>query len=219
LFFDVARIIREKRPKGVFLENVKGLVSHDKGKTLATILNALTEIGYHYDWRIINAKNFGVPQNRERIFIVAFDNKETLERFEWPEHSLKTVVFGDIRDDEAPTKYYHTPRYIAGMEAHKLRNLNKGNGFGYHIVEDDTIANTVTVGGTGRDRNWVRGEDKTKNELGLRNMTPREWARLQGYPDSFVFPVSDSQAYKQLGNSVAVPAIQAVAQKMIAAIG
>ena len=229
LFFDVAEIIKRKKPKAIFLENVKGLRSHDKGKTLATILNVLrNDLGYYVpEPQIINAKDFGVPQNRERIFIVGFRNDLGIEDFKYPDSLDKKVTFKDIKEENVVSvKYYLSTQYLATLINHKSRHESKGNGFGYSIIKDDEIANAIVVGGMGRERNLViddRLEDfepvtKIKGEVnreGIRKMTPREWARLQGYPDEFIINVADVQAYKQFGNSVAVPAIQATAKEII----
>jgi DNA (cytosine-5)-methyltransferase 1 len=229
LFFDVAEIIKRKRPKAFFLENVKGLRNHDRGKTLATILNVLREdLGYYVpDPQIINAKDFGVPQNRERIFIVGFRGDLGINDFEYPEPIEEVVAFEDIKEENpVSVKYYLSTQYLKTLEEHKNRHLSKGNGFGYEIIPDDGIANAVVCGGMGRERNLVyddRLEDFTPvthikgevNRKGIRKMTPREWARLQGFPDEFIIPVADASAYKQFGNSVAVPAIKATAEIMI----
>lgn len=229
LFFDVAQIIKRKQPKAIFLENVKGLVSHDRGKTLATILHVLREeLGYYVpNPEIINAKNFGVPQNRERIFIVAFRKDLNITDFRYPESKNKKAVLEDILEkEEVSVKYYLSTTYLQTLKDHKARHASKGNGFGYEIIDNDAIANAVVCGGMGRERNLVL-DDRLKNftpitnikgevnREGVRKMTPREWARLQGYPEEFRIVVSDAQAYKQFGNSVAVPAIQDTASKII----
>jgi len=229
LFFDVAEILRRKRPKAFFLENVKGLMIHDKGKTLDTILNVLrNDLDYYVpDPEIINAMNFGVPQHRERIYIVGFRKDMKVKNFKYPEPTDKTKRFIDIREDkEVSPKYYLSTQYQQTLIEHKKRHESKGNGFGYEIIPDDGVANAIVVGGMGRERNIVidhRLTDFTpvtniKGEInhdGWRRMTPREWARLQGFPDSFVIPVADASAYKQFGNSVAVPAVQATAEQII----
>lgn len=238
LFFDVAEILRRKQPKAFFLENVKGLVSHDKGKTLKTILNALDEVGYVVPKpEVINAMYFGVPQHRERIFIVGFrkDLGINPEDFCYPQNNEVTKKFIDIREKEAvPAKYYLSTTYVNTLIAHKERHASKGNGFGYAIIGDDEIANAIVVGGMGRERNIVidhRQTDMTPttnikgeyNKDGWRRMTPREWGALQGYPvydkgdgsPVFQIPVADASAYKQFGNSVAVPAIQATAEQLL----
>jgi len=229
LFFDVAEIIKSKKPKAFFLENVKGLRNHDKGKTLATILNVLREdLGYFVpDPQVMNAKNFGVPQNRERIFIVGFREDLGITDFNYPEPLDQEAAFEDVKEETVVSvKYYLSNQYLNTLKAHKARHEGKGNGFGYEIIPDDGIANAVVCGGMGRERNLVyddRLEDFKPithikgevNRLGIRKMTPREWARLQGFPDNYLIPVADASAYKQFGNSVAVPAIKATAEKII----
>ena len=229
LFFDVAEIINRKKPKAIFLENVKGLRNHDKGKTLKTILNVLrNDLGYFVpEPEIVNAKNFGVPQNRERIFIVGFRNDLNISEFSYPKPVNKPIAFKDIKEEEeVSVKYYLSTQYLETLRKHRARHESKGNGFGYSIIEDNSIANAIVVGGMGKERNLVY-DDRLKNftpvtnikgkvnREGIRKMTPREWARLQGYPDRFKIIVSDAQAYKQFGNSVAVPAIQATGKKIL----
>ncbi|RLD67303.1 MAG: DNA (cytosine-5-)-methyltransferase [Bacteroidetes bacterium] len=229
LFFDIARIIDSKKPKAFFLENVKGLISHDKGKTLKTILKVLREdLGYYVpEPQVKNAKDFGVPQNRERIFIIGFRKDIGIRNFQYPEPHKKKVVFEDIKEkNEVSVKYYLSTTYKNTLIEHKQRHANKGNGFGYEIIADNSCSNAIVVGGMGRERNIVidcRLTDFTPitkikgevNRQGWRRMTPREWARLQGFPEGFLIEVSDAQAYKQFGNSVAIPAIQATATKII----
>lgn len=238
LFFDVAEILRRKQPKAFFLENVKGLAIHDKGKTLKTILNTLDEIGYTVvPPQIVNAMYFGVPQHRERIYIVGFRKDLGIkpEDFTYPEQKEVTTHFIDIREkDPVPAKYYLSTTYQNTLIAHKARHESKGNGFGYDIIGDNEVANAIVVGGMGRERNIVIDKRQTDltptthikgeyNKDGWRRMTPREWGALQGYPvydkgdgsPVFQIPVADASAYKQFGNSVAVPAIQATAQQLI----
>jgi len=229
LFFDVAEIIKSKKPKAIFLENVKGLRNHDKGKTLATILNVLREdLDYFVpEPQIINAKNFGVPQNRERIFIVGFRKDLGITEFKYPEPIDDNPALEDVLEENVvSTKYYLSTTYLNTLKNHKARHANKGNGFGYEIIPNDGIANAIVCGGMGRERNLVYDDRITDynpvtkitgevNREGIRKMTPREWARLQGFPDHYIIPVADASAYKQFGNSVAVPAIQATAEKII----
>ena len=229
LFFDVAEIIKKYKPKAIFLENVKGLRNHDKGKTLETILNVLrNDLNYYVpEPKIINAKDFGVPQNRERIYIVGFRKDLKINEFQYPEPTNNKVTFKKVKEEKVPpTKYYLSTQYVQTLINHKARHENKGNGFGYAIIPDDGIANAIVVGGMGRERNLVidhRIVDYTPtthikgtvNRDGIRKMTPREWARLQGFPDNFIIPVADASAYKQFGNSVAVPAIEATALKIL----
>jgi len=229
LFFDVAEIIKRKQPKAIFLENVKGLTNHNGGKTLATILNVLrNDLNYFVPTPlIINAKDFGVPQNRERIYIVGFRKDLNITNFTYPPPIDKKVCFADVKEKSVvPTKYYLSTQYIDTLRKHKARHESKGNGFGYKIISDDSIANAIVVGGMGREGNLVidnRITDFTPttkikgrvNREGIRKMTPREWARLQGFPDNYKIPVADASAYKQFGNSVAVPAIQATGNQII----
>ena len=229
LFFDVAEIIKKHQPKAIFLENVKGLRSHDQGKTLATILNVLrADLDYYVpEPQVMNAKEFGVPQNRERIFIVGFRKDLGITDFQYPSAmDVKPMVKDILEEETVSVKYYLSETYINTLRNHKARHASKGNGFGYEIIPNDGIANAVVCGGMGRERNLLydhRLQDLnpiTKiigkvNTEGIRKMTPREWARLQGFPDNFKIVVSDAQAYKQFGNSVAVPAIQATANKII----
>lgn len=229
LFFDVAEIIKTKQPKAFFLENVKGLRNHDKGKTLKTILNVLREdLGYYVpEPQIVNAKNFGVPQNRERIYIVGFHPDLKINNFTYPATTDNTKTFADVKEGNVvPTKFYLSTQYLQTLKDHKARHKGKGNGFGYEIIPDDGIANAIVVGGMGRERNLVIDDritdftptTKIKGEVnreGIRKMTPREWARLQGFPDNYLIPVADASAYKQFGNSVAIPAIQATAREIL----
>jgi DNA (cytosine-5)-methyltransferase 1 len=229
LFFDVAEIIKQKKPKAIFLENVKGLRNHDQGKTLATILNVLrNDLGYYVpEPKIINAKDHGVPQNRERIYIVGFRNDLGIDSFEYPEPTNQNVVLEEILEKkEVSVKYYLSTTYLNTLINHKARHEGKGNGFGYQIIPNDGISNAIVCGGMGRERNLIYDDRLTNfnpvtkirgevNREGIRKMTPREWARLQGFPDSYIIPVADASAYKQFGNSVAVPAIQATAEKII----
>ncbi|PCJ67690.1 MAG: DNA (cytosine-5-)-methyltransferase [Bacteroidetes bacterium] len=229
LFFDVAEIIKKKQPKAFFLENVKGLRNHDKGKTLKTILNTLREdLGYFVpEPQIINAKEYGVPQNRERIFIVGFRKDLGINDFEYPVGKNKNVAIEDILEEkEVSVKYYLSATYVDTLRKHKARHASKGNGFGYEIIPNEGTANAVVCGGMGRERNLILDDKLTNfvpvthitgevNREGIRKMTPREWARLQGFPEEFKIVVSDAQAYKQFGNSVAIPAIQATAKRII----
>lgn len=232
LFFNLARVIEDHAPKAFFLENVKGLAGHDKGRTLSTILRTLEEdLGYHVRTQIVNAKNFGVPQNRERVFIIGFKSAAAADRFEFPKPLGQVTTIADIKEvDVVSTKYYLSDRYLETLVRHRDRHASKGNGFGFDIKHDTDIASAIVVGGMGRERNLLvdkRLRDYTPktnikgpvNRQGIRKMTPREWARLQGFPDSFVIPVSDAQAYKQFGNSVSVPAVEATVKRIVKALG
>jgi len=230
LFFDVAEIIKRKQPKAFFLENVKGLRSHRSGKTLATILNVLrNDLNYFVpEPEIINAKDFGVPQNRERIFIVGFRKDLGITQFTYPDKTDDSKTFMDVREKKpVPAKYYISERYLNTLIKHKERHEAKGNGFGYEIIKNNEKANAIVVGGMGKERNLVidhRQKDLTPttnikgsvNNKHIRKMTPKEWAGLQGFPNKFIIDeVADVHIYKQFGNSVAVPAIQATAKEIL----
>ena len=226
LFFDVARIVKYHKPKAVFCENVKNLVNHDRGRTFRVIKNILEELGYRVFYKILNSKDFGVPQNRERIYIVAFRNDIAPLSFNFPDSSGKSIFIKDIIEEhEVSSKYYLSTTYLESLRRHKERHMSKGNGFGYEIRDNDSIAGAIVCGGMGRERNLIIDKRLTdfkpvthiKGEVNkefIRKMTPREWARLQGFPDNFKFVVADTHLYKQFGNSVTVPVIRAIAEKI-----
>ena len=226
LFFDVVRICAEHKPKVIFCENVKGLTIHDRGRTLKIILKTLKEIGYVPFKAVLNSKDFRVPQNRERIYIVAFREDIAPNEFFFPTPIDDTKRLKDIREEKpVPVKYYLSDVYLETLRRHKARHEAKGNGFGYEIRDWNDIAGAIVCGGMGRERNLVVDKRQKNlvptthikgevNKEGVRKMTPREWARLQGFPDSFKLPLADVHLYKQLGNSVTVPVIKAIALKI-----
>jgi DNA (cytosine-5-)-methyltransferase len=226
LFFDVARIIKRHNPKVVFCENVKNLVNHDRGRTFKVIKEILEELGYVVFYKVLNSKNFGVPQNRERIYIVAFRKDIAPKTFEFPEKTDDTKVIKDIVDEhEVSPKYYLSTAYLESLKKHKERHASKGNGFGYEIRSTDSVAGAIVCGGMGRERNLIIDNRLTnftpvthiKGEINrefVRKMTPLEWARLQGFPNDFKFVVADTHLYKQFGNTVTVPVIRAIAEKI-----
>ena len=226
LFFDVARICSEHKPKVIFCENVKGLTIHDKGRTFKVIVNTLREIGYTVFYKVLNSKDFGVPQNRERIYIVAFRNDIAPGEFIFPASTDDTKRIKDILEEKpVSARYYLSDCYLETLKRHKARHEAKGNGFGYEVRSLDDIAGAIVCGGMGRERNLIVDKRQTDltpvthikgkiNEEGIRKMTPREWARLQGFPDNYTLPLADVHLYKQLGNSVTVPVIKAIALKI-----
>lgn len=226
LFFDVARIVNYHKPKVVFCENVKNLVNHDRGKTFKIINQTLQDLGYTVFHNVLNSKDFGVPQNRERIYIVAFREDIAPNTFRFPEKTDDTKVIADIMEEKEPSsKYYLSDVYFASLRKHKQRHQAKGNGFGYEIREVHSVAGAIVCGGMGRERNLIIDKRLTDftpvtnikgkiNSEYIRKMTPREWARLQGFPDEFKLVVADTHLYKQFGNSVTVPVIKAIAQKI-----
>lgn len=226
LFQDVVRICDYRKPKVIFCENVKGLTIHDKGRTFKVITKAFEQIGYKVFSQILNSRNFGVPQNRERIYIVAFRNDIAPETFVFPQATDDTKRLRDIIEKQpVPAKYYLSDVYVETLRRHKARHEAKGNGFGYEIRDWDGIAGAIVCGGMGRERNLLidmRQTDLTPtthikgeiNKEGIRKMTPREWARLQGFPDTFKLPLADVHLYKQFGNSVTVNVIEAIARQI-----
>ena len=226
LFFDVARICSEHKPKVIFCENVKGLTIHDKGRTFKIIVNTLREIGYTVFYKVLNSKDFGVPQNRERIYIVAFRNDIAPGEFIFPASTDDTKRIKDILEEKpVSARYYLSDCYLETLKRHKARHEAKGNGFGYEVRSLDDIAGAIVCGGMGRERNLIVDKRQTDltpvthikgkiNEEGIRKMTPREWARLQGFPDNYTLPLADVHLYKQFGNSVTVPVIKAIALKI-----
>ena len=226
LFFDVARIIKEKKPRAFLLENVKGLVNHRSGKTLETIINTLEEdLGYTTYYQILNAKDYGLAQNRERIYIVGF--REGGSGYKYPEPIKEKKVIRDIMEEKpVPARYYLSTVYIKSMKAHRARHEALGHGFGYEIRDLDDVAGTIVCGGMGRERNLIiaprqtdfsdKGQKKGEiNTEGLRVMTPLEWERLQGFPDNWTDVLANGHRYKQMGNSVAVPVIEKVSEGII----
>lgn len=226
LFLEVARICEAHKPKIIFCENVKGLRNHDKGRTFRIITDTFRVLGYTVFSDVLNSRNFGVPQNRERIYIVAFRNDIAPENFEFPQKADDSKLLKDIIEEEpVPAKYYLSETYLETLRRHKARHEAKGHGFGYEIRDWNGVAGAIVCGGMGRERNLLvdfRQKDLTPsthikgviNKEGIRKMTPREWARLQSFPDSFVLPLADTHLYKQLGNSVTVNVIEAIALKI-----
>lgn len=226
LFQDVVRICEYHRPKVIFCENVKGLTIHDKGRTFKVIEKAFKQIGYNVYSKVLNSKDFGVPQNRERIYIVAFRKDIDSSLFEFPKPTNSDACIRDIMEDkEVSVKYYLSTVYIDTLVKHKARHESKGNGFGYEIRDLDGKAGAIVCGGMGRERNLIIDNRLTNfkpithikgevNRQGIRKMTPREWARLQGFPDDFKLELADTHLYKQFGNSVTVNVIEAIAKEI-----
>lgn len=230
LFFDVARIIAAKRPKAFLLENVKNLVSHDKGRTFSTIVDVLqNELGYRVHTKVINGKHF-VPQHRERIMIVGF--REDVS-FDWSALELPPIQNGPklsailhSQDGTEPadwpylegvrgrvsSKYTLSDKLWKYLQDYAAKHREKGNGFGFGLVTASDTARTLSARYYKDGSEILLSQGARKNP---RRLTPRECARLMGYEDSFRIPVSDTRAYKQFGNSVVVPVIAAVAELMV----
>lgn len=265
IFFDIAEMIRDNRPKAFLLENVDNLISHKGGHTFKTILNVLiNELNYKiigvekdeqgnivFDRKDIlrNSKNFGVPQNRPRVYIMGINNdlikdKTLLEKLALPIAS-ENIIYEDVNsllDENVDYKYYVASGNLNSLKAHKRKHAEKGNGFGYMIINKDrkAISNALlATGGSGKERNFVvqyregvpgtiiANKKTPLNDEYVRNMTPAEWAKLQGFKnyafidqngnDNFTFPpkISDAQQYKQLGNAVTIPVIEEMAKFML----
>ena len=226
LFLDVVRICEYHKPKVIFCENVKGLVSHNKGNTLKIIIHAFEQIGYDVYYKIINSKDFAVPQNRERIYIVCFRKDLKIATFQFPHGFNSAIRLRDILESAPiPSKYYLSDVYLKNLEDHKQRHMEKGHGFGYQIRDLDGISGAIICGGMGREGNLIIDEREHSiipttrikgkiNERSIRKLTPREWARLQGFPDDFKLELADTHLYKQLGNSVTVNVITAIANNI-----
>jgi DNA (cytosine-5)-methyltransferase 1 len=212
LFFDIARIISAKRPKAFLLENVKNLVSHDKGKTFKIIIQTLEELNYCVHTRVIDGKHF-VPQHRERIFIVGFDNNilGEQEKFSFPDLPVAAHTLKSILDQNVENKYTLTDKLWNYLQEYASKHKAKGNGFGYGLTDINGITRTMSA------RYYKDGSEilVPQSDRNPRRLTPRECARLQGYPDNFIIPVSDNQAYRQFGNSVVFPLIQAIGNNII----
>lgn len=210
LFFEVARIAAYHKPKIIFLENVKGFVNHDKGNTFRVVKQTLEDMGYKVFAKVLNAKDYGLPQNRERIYIVAF--LEDDKSFEFPRPVKKSVKVKDILEEKVDEKYTISDKLWAGHQRRKVEHKEKGNGFGYSIFNGDSSYTSTISARYYKDGSEILIEQQNKNP---RKLAPREAGRLQGFPDSFKIKVSDVQAYKQFGNSVSVPVIKALSKEIL----
>lgn len=211
LFFYIEEILRVKRPPVFLLENVKQLQTHDKGRTLKTIIEHLRMIGYsNVQYKVLRARDFGLPQNRERIYIVGFLD-ETIN-FEFPQPTFAPISVGDILESDVDDKYTISDRLWEGHQRRKIANKANGKGFGYSLFNHKSEYTNTISARYYKDGSEILIEQNGKNP---RKLTPREAARLQGFPDSFIIPVSDNQAYRQFGNSVAINVVQKVAEQIL----
>jgi len=214
LFFDIERILLGKQPRAFLLENVRHLVTHHKGRTFGTILRHLSMAGYRVYYDILKAKDFGLPQNRERVYIVGFLDHSTL--FHFPESTKQSTRLGDILEERVDDRYTISDGLWAGHRRRKDYFKKVGYGFGYVLYNRDSEYTQTLSARYYKDGSEILvDQGPSKNP---RMLTPRECARLQGFPDSFVIPVSDTQAYRQFGNSVAVPVVRAIATNMLSAL-
>jgi len=225
LFFDIARIAKYHKPKVLFLENVKNLIKHDNGNTLKTILNTLDEIGYNVNYKILNASHFGLPQNRERVYFVCF-RKDLVNTFSFPKETFKPVSVKDILEPNANIDFIERDdiniykdfkieidvfnNVILPNKPVQIGKVNKG-GQGERIYH--TLGHAITLsaygGGVGSKTGLYFIDGK------IRKLTPRECARVQGFPESFKIHPLKTEAYKQFGNSVAVNVIDAIYKNIL----
>ena len=209
LFFSIAAILAHHRPAAFVLENVKNLRSHDGGRTFSVIHDTLTrELGYHLYHRVIDACGV-VPQHRERIFLVGFREPR---HFSFPQLPKTGPILGDILETGVSPKYTLSDKLWEYLQNYARKHQSAGNGFGFGLVTGRDITRTLSA------RYYKDGSEILIHQGGLRNprrLTPRECARLMGYPDTFRIPVSDTQAYRQFGNSVVVPVVEAIARKVV----
>jgi len=216
LFFDIARIIKEKKPKAFLLENVKNLKSHDKGKTFEVIDHTLKKLEYIVFSKVLDAKYY-VPQHRERIFIVGFSKEYFNESivYDFPEPPEKEQQIKDILDQNPNPKYTLSDHLWNYLQEYASKHRKKGNGFGFGLTNKNSIARTLSA------RYYKDGSEiliSQGEENNPRRLSPEECKRLMGYPEEFIIRdigVSDTQLYKQFGNSVAVPVVRVLARSMI----
>lgn len=217
LFFDILTIAKQRKPKVLLLENVKRLRSHNGGETIRVIRESLDDIGYQVDDKILSAYDYGMPQKRERIFIVAFRDSESFGRFEFPgkkPHSLYKNV-GDALENAPPSEYTISDKLWAGHQRRLAKHKRKGHGFGYSLFSrKDEYVSTISARYY-KDGSEVLISQKGKNP---RKLTERECARIQGFPEEFQFHTSKKEAYQQFGNSVAVPVVRALAKSILSSI-
>ena len=207
LFYEIARILRDKKPRAFMLENVKHLKGHNKGRTFKIIMETLSELGYYVSYEVIDAQKV-VPQHRERVFLVGFDKPVS---FKFPELVDTKPKISDILEPVVDSKYTCSDKLWDFLQRHKEKHRKKGNGFGYTLTDLNGVARTLSA------RYYKDGAEILIPQEGKnpRRLTPRECARIMGFPESFEIPVSDTQAYKQFGNSVVVPVVEEIAHKMV----
>jgi len=213
LFFDVVEIIGKHRPKAFFLENVKNLVSHDKGNTFKVIKESLIQLGYSFHFQVLNGKSF-VPQNRERTFMIGFDSSvfNYNENFAFPVLPEPNKKIKDILESKVDPKYTLTDHLWKYLQDYSKKHKEKGNGFGFGLVDLNGTTRTMSARYY-KDGSEILIPQKNKNP---RRLSIRESARLQGYPDQFIVnAVSMNQGYKQFGNSVVMPLIEVIGEKII----
>ncbi len=209
------RFLQVQNPSAFMMENVKGLLSSNKGKDFKKVTRNLSRCGYDVFAKVCDAAEFGVAQHRDRLLLVGL-RKDLKATFVFPEGCGRKATFGSVLETNVPAKYFLSPKYLESLTERTERNAKKGNGFGMAVPDLNGVANTLTVGGSGRERNLVAAKaPEGSGKADVRRLTPRECLRLQGFPETYVLPVSDTQAYKQTGNSVAVPLVEAVVAELV----
>ncbi|MGN0694660.1 MAG: DNA cytosine methyltransferase [Lentihominibacter sp.] len=231
LFYHIAEILRDHRPKAVLLENVRGLISNDNGRTIQTILRTITRMGYKCNIpkdliengpvtrlknecskMVLSAKDYGVPQNRPRIYIVLWRDDVEIDMFQYPEPENKITRVGMILEDDVPEKYTISDRLWEGHKRRKQDHKSKGNGFGYSLFNEESEYTSTLSRRYYKDGSEILIEQKGRNP---RKITPREAANLQGFPQSFKIHNSDTKAYQQFGNSVAIPVVKKISEQIV----
>lgn len=213
LFFDICRILKAKRPKAFMLENVKNLCSHDKGRTFKIIKDSLNELNYAIFYAILDGRDY-VPQHRERIVIVGFDRERYGDDIDFAfslNPKKKPPVVKDILEPQVSDRYTLSDKLWTYLQNYAAKHKEAGNGFGYGMAPLDGVTRTISARYY-KDGSEILIAQEGKNP---RRLTPRECARLQGFPDTFKIPVSDTQAYRQFGNSVVVPLMTEVAKLVV----
>jgi len=221
----IERVLKGKNPKAFFLENVKHFVHIKDGKVFETFKEMLEGCGYNVFTKTLNAKHFGVPQNRERLYLVGFRKDLGITSFNFPEGNGQNKTIGEFLEKKVSLEYYLSKKLLRCLQRHRARHSRMGNGFGYFVLDRTDIANTLVCGNMGRERNLVKDDYsifankdssiiRKKNRLNLRYLTPREYARLQGFPGTFRLYPYKTRAYKQIANSVAIPVITAISNEM-----
>lgn len=231
LFYHIAEILSEHQPKAVLLENVRGLISNDKGRTIQTVLRTITGMGYRCNIpqklidngpisklkmecskMVLSAKDYGVPQNRPRIYIVLWREGVNIEKFTYPEPEMTKTNVGSILETNVPDQFTISDRLWAGHQRRRIENEQKGNGFGYCLFNENSEYTSTISRRYYKDGSEILIEQKGKNP---RKLTPREAANLQGFPKEFKLPESNTKAYQQFGNSVAVPVVKKVSEQIV----
>jgi len=208
VFFQIIRILNAKRPSAFVLENVKHLSLYNKGEVLRQMIKNLEWLGYKVHLKVLDSQNFGVPQHRERLYIIGFlDAKKPFVLYE---RNNKTKL-KEVLEKQVDASCYLSEKYYKGLLKHKKRHAKSGNGFGCVVLDKNGVSNTLVAGNMGRERNLIQDRKIKKSKFGIRKLTVRECARLQGFPDSFHFSAFTTIAYEQLGNAVTVPVAKAVA--------